>query len=99
MKDRIILIGLLLISVILVCGISIITDNSGKPQERAVIINNHELNGFDAKIGGTVVIKYSTKYLNDCIADMESRGYVVKHVEEKSGTLHNLTVVVYERRK
>ena len=98
MKDRIILIGLLLIAVILVCSISIISD-SGNPQERAVMINNHELNGFDTKIGGTVVIKYSTKYLNNCIADMESRGYVVKQVEEKSGTLHNLTVVVYERRK
>lgn len=99
MKDRIIFIGILLIAVILVCSISIITD-SRNPQERAVMINNHELNGFDAKIGGTVVIKYSsTKYLNDCIADMESRGYVVKQLEEKSGTLNNLTVVVYERRK
>ena len=100
MKDRTILIGIFLISLILVCGISVITDNSGKPQERAVIINNHELNGRDTKIGGTVIIKYSTRYLNDCIADMESRGYVVKQVEEKQAIgLNNLTVVVYERRK
>ena len=99
MKERTILIGIFLIALILVCGISVITDNSGKPQERAAIINNHELNGRDTKIGGTVIIKYSTRYLNDCITDMESRGYVVKQVEEKSGTLHNLTVVVYERRK
>lgn len=97
-KGRLILIGIFLISLILGCALSIMTDNN--PHDKAVIINNHELDGRDTKIGGTVVIKYSTRYLNDCIADMESRGYVVKQVEEKQTIgLNNLTVVVYERRK
>lgn len=96
-KARTLILGVLLIALIFGCAVSIMTDNN--PHDNAVIINNHELDGRDTKIGGTVVIKYSTRYLNDCIADMESRGYVVKQVEEKSGTLHNLTVVVYERRK
>lgn len=97
-KGRIIILGVLLIALIIGCAVSVMTD--GGPQERAAIINNHELDGRDTKIGGTVIIKYSTRYLNDCIADMESRGYVVKQVEEKSGVgFHNITVVVYERRK
>ena len=97
MKARTILLGIFLILLILGCALSIMVDSGY--QEKAVLINNHELNGLDTKIGGTVVIKYATRHLNECIADMESRGYVVKQVEEKSGTLHNLTVVVYERRK
>lgn len=97
-KARTLILGVLLIALIFGCAVSIMTDNG--PQEKAVTINNHELNGRDTKIGGTVVIKYSTRYLNDCIADMESRGYVVKQVEEKQTVgLNNLTVVVYERRK
>ena len=97
-KGRIILLGIFLISLILGCALSIMVDSGY--QEKAVLINNHELNGLDTKIGGTVVIKYATRHLNECIADMESRGYVVKQVEEKPGVgLHNLTVVVYERRK
>lgn len=96
-KGRLILIGIFLISLILGCALSIMVDSGY--QEKAVTINNHELNGLDTKIGGTVVIKYATRHLNECIADMESRGYVVKQVEEKSGVLHNLTIVVYERRK
>lgn len=95
-KARTLILGVLLLSLI-GCAASFNTGES--PHDKAVIINNHELDGRDTKIGGTVVIKYTTRYLNDCIADMESRGYVVKQVEEKSGTLHNLTVVVYERRK
>lgn len=95
-KARTLILGVLLLSLI-GCAASFNTGES--PHDKAVIINNHELDGRDTKIGGTVVIKYATRYLNDCIADMESRGYVVKQVEEKSGTLHNLTVVVYERRK
>lgn len=97
-KARTLILGVLLIALIVGCAVCIMTDNS--PHDKAVIINNHELNGRDTKIGGTVVIKYSTRYLNDCIADMESRGYVVKQVEEKQAIgLNNLTVVVYERRK
>lgn len=80
------------------CAASFNTGES--PQEKAVIINNHNLEGLDTKVGGTVIIKYSTRYLNECIADMESRGYVVKHVEEKQAIgLNNITIVVYERRK
>ena len=98
MKARTLILGVLLIALI-VCVISFGPDVN-TPQNNAVRINNHELNGFDAKIGGTVIIKYSTRYLNECIADMESRGYVVKQIEEKSGIgRNNLTVVVYERRK
>lgn len=97
MKARTIILGIFLISLISGCGIFY---NSDTPQNIAVQINNQELSRLDTKIGGTVIIKYSTRYLNDCIADMESRGYVVKHVEEKPAIgLHNLTVVVYERRK
>ena len=97
-KGRIIILGALLIALIIGCAVCVMTDNS--PQEKAVIINSHELNGLDTKIGGTVVIKYNTSYLNECIADMESRGYVVKHVEEKRTIgLNNTTIVVYERRK
>jgi hypothetical protein len=100
MKARTLILGIFLIALIFGSGIVVISDNSGKPQERAIVINNHELDGRDTKIGGTVVIKYTTRYLNDCIADMESRGYVVKQVEEKPGVgLNNITVVVYERRK
>lgn len=96
-KARTLILGVLLLSLI-GCAASFNTGET--PQDKAVIINNHELNGRDTKIGGTVVIKYSTRYLNDCIADMESRGYVVKQVEEKQTVgLNNLTVVVYERRK
>ena len=99
MKARTLILGIFLIALIFGSGIAIISD-SGKPQERAVAINNHELDGRDTKIGGTVVIKYATRYLNDCIADMESRGYVVKQVEEKPAIgLNNITIVVYERRK
>lgn len=97
-KARTLILGIFLITLIFGCAVSIMTDNN--PHDKAVIINNHELNGRDTKIGGTVIIKYSTRYLNDCIADMESRGYVVKQVEEKQTVgLNNLTVVVYERRK
>lgn len=97
-KARTLILGVLLITLIVGCAVCVMTDNN--PHEKAVIINNHELNGLDTKVGGTVVIKYSTRYLNECIADMESRGYVVKHVEEKQAIgLNNLTVVVYERRK
>lgn len=97
-KGRIIILGALLIALIIGCAVCVMTDNG--PHDNAVIINNHELDGRDTKIGGTVVIKYATRYLNDCIADMESRGYVVKQVEEKSGVgFNNITVVVYERRK
>lgn len=97
-KARTLILGVFLIALIFGCAVCIMTDDS--PRDKAVIINNHELNGRDTKIGGTVIIKYSTIYLNDCIADMESRGYVVKQVEEKQTIgLNNLTVVVYERRK
>ena len=97
-KGRIIILGVLLIALIIGCAVCVMTDNG--PQKKAVMINNHELNGLDTKIGGTVVIKYSTRYLNECIADMESRGYVVKQVEEKQAIgLNNITIVVYERRK
>lgn len=96
-KARTLILGVLLLSLI-GCAASFNTGES--PHDKAVIINNHELDGRDTKIGGTVVIKYATRYLNDCIADMESRGYVVKHVEEKQTIgLNNLTIVVYERRK
>lgn len=96
-KARTLILGVLLIALI-ICAASFSTGES--PHDKAVLINNHELDGRDTKIGGTVIIKYTTRYLNDCIADMESRGYVVKQVEEKSGVgLHNITVVVYERRK
>lgn len=74
-KARTLILGVFLIALIFGCAVSIMTDNN--PHDKAVIINNHELDGRDTKIGGTVVIKYSTRYLNDCIADMESRGYVV----------------------
>lgn len=97
-KGRLILIGIFLISLILGCALSIMVDSGY--QEKAVTINNHELNGLDTKIGGAVVIKYNTRHLNECIADMESRGYVVKQVEEKRTIgLNNTTIVVYERRK
>lgn len=97
-KARTLILGVFLIALISGCAVCIMTDNN--PHDKAVIINNHELDGRDTKIGGTVVIKYTTRYLNDCIADMESRGYVVKQVEEKPGVgLNNITVVVYERRK
>lgn len=96
-KARTLILGVLLLSLI-GCAASFNTGET--PHDKAVIINNHELDGRDTKIGGTVVIKYATRYLNDCIADMESRGYVVKQVEEKSGIgLNNITIVVYERRK
>lgn len=97
-KGRIIILGALLIALIISCAVCVMTDNG--PQEKAVMINNHNLEGLDTKVGGTVVIKYSTRYLNECIADMESRGYVVKQVEEKQTIgLNNTTIVVYERRK
>lgn len=97
-KGRIIILGALLIALIIGCAVCVMTD--GGPQEKAVTINNHNLEGLDTKIGGTVIIKYSTRYLNECIADMESRGYIVKQVEEKSGVgFNNITIVVYERRK
>lgn len=97
-KARTLILGVLLIALIFGCVVSIMTDNG--PQEKAVTINNHELNGLDTKVGGTVIIKYNTSYLNECIADMESRGYVVKQVEEKQTIgLNNTTIVVYERRK
>ena len=97
-KARTLILGVFLIALIFGCAVSIMTDNN--PHDKAVIINNHELDGRDTKIGGTVVIKYNTSYLNDCIADMESRGYVVKQVEEKQTIgLNNTTIVVYERRK
>ena len=97
-KGRIIILGALLIALIIGCAVCVMADNG--PQEKAVTINNHELNGLDTKIGGTVVIKYTTSHLNECIADMESRGYVVKQVEEKRTIgLNNTTIVVYERRK
>lgn len=96
-KARTLILGVLLLSLV-GCAASFNTGET--PHDKAVIINNHELDGRDTKIGGTVVIKYATRYLNDCIADMESRGYVVKQVEEKSGVgFNNITVVVYERRK
>ena len=96
-KARTLILGVLLLSLI-GCAASFNTGES--PHDKAVIINNHELDGRDTKIGGTVVIKYTTRYLNDCIADMESRGYVVKQVEEKQTIgLNNTTIVVYERRK
>lgn len=97
-KGRIIILGALLIALIIVCAVCVMTDNG--PQEKAVMINNHNLEGLDTKVGGTVIIKYNTRYLNECIADMESRGYVVKQVEEKRTIgLNNTTIVVYERRK
>ena len=97
-KARTLILGVLLIALIFGCVVSIMTDNG--PQEKAVTINNHELNRLDTKVGGTVIIKYNTSYLNECIADMESRGYVVKQVEEKQTIgLNNTTIVVYERRK
>lgn len=97
-KARTLILGVLLIALIFGCAVSIMTDNG--PQEKAVTINNHELNGLDTKVGGTVIIKYNTSYLNECIADMESRGYVVKQVEEKQTIgFNNTTIVVYERRK
>lgn len=97
-KGRIIILGALLIALISGCAVSVMTD--GGPQEKAVTINNHNLEGLDTKIGGIVIIKYTTRYLNECIADMESRGYIVKQVEEKPGVgLNNITIVVYERRK
>lgn len=97
-KARTLILGVLLIALIVGCAVCIMTDNN--PHEKAVIINNHELNGLDTKIGGTVIIKYNTSYLNECIADMESRGYVVKQVEEKQTIgLNNTTIVVYERMK
>ena len=97
-KARTLILGVLLIALIFGCGVCVMTDNS--PHDKAVIINSRELNGLDTKVGGTVIIKYNTSYLNECIADMESRGYVVKHVEEKQTIgLNNLTIVVYERRK
>lgn len=96
-KARTLILGVLLLSLI-GCAASFNTGES--PHDKAVMINNHNLEGLDTKVGGTVVIKYTTRYLNDCIADMESRGYVVKQVEEKSGVgFNNITVVVYERRK
>ncbi len=96
-KARTLILGVLLLSLI-GCAASFNTGES--PHDKAVIINNHELDGRDTKIGGTIVIKYATRYLNDCIADMESRGYVVKQVEEKQTIgLNNTTIVVYERRK
>lgn len=97
-KGRLILIGIFLISLILGCAVIVMTENT--PHEKAITINSRELNGLDTKVGGTVIIKYNTSYLNECIADMESRGYVVKHVEEKQTIgLNNTTIVVYERRK
>lgn len=97
-KARTLILGVLLIVLIFGCAVCIMTDDN--PHDKAVIINNHELNGRDTKIGGTVVIKYNTRHLNECIADMESRGYVVKQVEEKRTIgLNNTTIVVYERRK
>lgn len=97
-KGRIIILGALLIALIIGCAVCVMTDND--PQEKAVMINNHNLEGLDTKVGGTVIIKYNTSYLNECIADMESRGYVVKQVEEKQTIgLNNTTIVVYERRK
>lgn len=96
-KARTLILGVLLLSLI-GCAASFNTGES--PHDRAVIINNHELEGLDTEVGGTIIIKYSTRHLNECIADMESRGYVVKQVEEKSGIgFNNITVVVYERRK
>lgn len=79
-KARTLILGVLLIALIFGCAVCVMTDNG--PQEKAVMINNHNLEGLDTKIGGTVVIKYNTRHLNECIADMESRGYVVKQVEE-----------------
>ena len=97
-KGRIIILGELLIALIIGCAVCVMRDNG--PHEKAVMINNHNLEGLDTKVGGTVIIKYSTRYLNECIADMESRGYVVKQVEEKRTIgLNNTTIVVYERRK
>lgn len=97
-KARTLILGVLLIALIFGCGIAIMSDNN--PHDKAVTINNHELNGLDTKIGGTVVIKYNNSHLNECIADMESRGYAVKQVEEKRTIgLNNTTIVVYERRK
>lgn len=97
-KARTLILGVILIALIFGCAVSIMTDNN--PHDKAVIINSRELNGLDTKVGGTVIIKYNTSYLNECIADMESRGYVVKHVEEKQTIgLNNTTIVVYERRK
>jgi lipoprotein len=97
-KARTLILGVFLIALILGCALSIMVDSGYR--EKAVTINNHELNGLDTKIGGTVVIKYNTRHLNECIADMESRGYVVKQVEEKRTIgLNNTTIVVYERRK
>lgn len=97
-KARTLILGVLLIALIFGCAVCVMTDNG--PQEKAVMINNHNLEGLDTKVGGTVIIKYSTRYLNECIADMESRGYVVKQVEEKRTIgLNNTTIVVYERRK
>lgn len=96
-KARTLILGVLLLSLI-GCAASFNTGES--PHDKAVIINNHNLEGLDTKVGGTVIIKYSTRYLNECIADMESRGYVVKQVEEKQTIgFNNTTIVVYERRK
>ena len=97
-KARTLILGVLLITLIFGCAVCVMTDNG--PQEKAVMINNRNLEGLDTKVGGTVIIKYNTSYLNECIADMESRGYVVKQVEEKQTIgLNNMTIVVYERRK
>lgn len=97
-KARTLILGVLLIALIIGCAVCVMTDNG--PQEKAVTINNYNLEGLDTKVGGTVIIKYNTSYLNECIADMESRGYVVKQVEEKQTIgLNNTTIVVYERRK
>lgn len=97
-KARTLILGVFLIALIFGSAVSIMTDNN--PHDKAVMINNHNLEGLDTKVGGTVIIKYNTSYLNECIADMESRGYVVKQVEEKQTIgLNNTTIVVYERRK
>ena len=96
MKARTLILGVLLIALIACAAFS----PNDSPQNTAIRINNHELNRLNSRIGSTVIIKYNTRYLNECIADMESRGYVVKQVEEKSGVVrNNITVVVYERRK
>lgn len=82
------------------CGIDT-RSGAEKAPEVANMVNNQALEKSTPDVGGIKLVKYSTSFANEGIADMESRGYKVKQISETSATLFQSpsTTVMYERIK
>ena len=98
MKAILFLITLMVLN--LGCGIDTRSDSEKAP-ELAVMTNDNALDKTVPEVGGTIVIRYGHVFVNEGIADMESRGYAAKQISDNPSSLYttNTTAVLYERRK